>query len=231
MKSQWPSDSGRREEALTILLAGRARAMLKAPRLGCYTECGAFSLIELLVVVVLILVLTTLYWGSTTNNRGKQSLAACQQNLEKTYIALQIFANDHESKFPSAPAARTSEEALDALVPRYSADTSLFICPGSKDSPPPGGESIAARKISYAYYMGRRESDNQQPLMSDRQVDTLFKTAGQLVFSSTGKPPGNNHEKLGGNFLFCDGHAEASPARLPFSMTSTQGVVLLNPRP
>jgi prepilin-type processing-associated H-X9-DG protein len=62
-------------------------------------------------------------------------------------------------------------------------------------------------------------------------VDALFKTAGQLVFSTTGKPPGNNHEKSGGNFLFCDGHAESSPARAPFSMTATQGVVLLNPRP
>jgi len=192
---------------------------------------GAFSLIELLVVVALILVLTTLYWGSPPTNQGKQSLAACQQNLEKTYIALQIYANDHESKFPAAAAARTSEEALDALVPRYTADTSLFICPGSKDPSLASGEPIKARRISYAYYMGRRESDSQQPLMSDRQVDALFKTAGQLVFSNTGKPPGNNHDKSGGNFLFCDGHAESSPARAPFSMTATQGVVLLNPRP
>ena len=103
----------------------------------------AFSLVELLVVIALILVLTTLYWGSTTNNRGKQSQAACQQNLEKIYIALEIYANEHESKFPASAAARTSEEALNALVPHYTADTSLFICPGSKDQPLASGERVA----------------------------------------------------------------------------------------
>jgi prepilin-type processing-associated H-X9-DG protein len=67
--------------------------------------------------------------------------------------------------------------------------------------------------------------------MSDQQVNTLPKRAGDPVFSADGKPPGNNHSSYGGNFLFGDGHAELSPPRLAFSLVTTQGVVLLNPKP
>ena len=191
----------------------------------------AFSLLELLVVVAIMVILTTMYWGSGSGARQKKLQADCQNNLQKSYIALQIFAKDHGDKFPEAPGARTSEEPLDALVPRYTSDTAVFICPASKDSGLPSAESIRKRKISYAYYMGRRLVDAQEALLSDKQVDTQSKVAGQPVFSSTGKPPGNNHGKAGGNFMFCDGHVQSAPATAPFSLVLTQGVVLLNPKP
>ena len=54
--------------------------------------------------------------------------------------------------------------------------------------------------------------------MSDRQVNTLPKKAGDYAFSTTGKPPGNNHHKYGGNFLFGDGHMEMAPPQVPFSL-------------
>jgi len=165
--------------------------------------------------------------GSHTHEKQE----ACGQNLQKIYIAMQIYSNDHASKFPVLVGARTSEEALDVLVPRYTADTSLFICPGSDDSALPSAESIKNRRISYAYYMGRLSSDTQAALITDRQVDTNSKTAGQDLFSTTGKPPGNNHQKDGGNILFCDGHVEKSPPLAAFSLVLTQGVVLLNPKP
>jgi prepilin-type processing-associated H-X9-DG protein/prepilin-type N-terminal cleavage/methylation domain-containing protein len=206
------------------------------PRLSGYTRpvsrrgCAAFSLIELVIVVALMLILTTLYWRSGSGNRQKALLASCQNNLQKIHIAMEIFANDHAGKFPKTPGARTAEEPLDALVPRYTADTSFFICPAAKDSPLPSGESFRQRKISYAYYMGRRLADAQEPLLSDRQVDTQSKVPGQQVFSATGKPPGNNHAKSGGNVLFCDGHVQQTPAAATFSLVLTQGVVLLNPK-
>jgi prepilin-type processing-associated H-X9-DG protein len=62
-------------------------------------------------------------------------------------------------------------------------------------------------------------------------VDTVAKAAGQNVFSTSGKPPGNNHEKNGGNVLFCDGHVEFTPPRAAFALPLGEGVVLLNPKP
>ncbi|MEI6782979.1 MAG: prepilin-type N-terminal cleavage/methylation domain-containing protein [Verrucomicrobiota bacterium] len=191
---------------------------------------GGFSLIELLVVAAILLLLFTLYWGpSASGNRQRQAQKDCQTRLQKIHLAMAIYANDHGGKFPELAGARTSEAALDALVPRYTVDTAVFVCPATSDSPPPQGESIRKRRISYAYYMGRRAEDSQQVLMSDAQVDTRPKAAGEDAFSRTGKPPGNNHGQMGGNFLFCDGRAESAPPRLPFSLLLTQGVVLLNP--
>jgi len=190
----------------------------------------AFSLIELLITVAIILVLTTMYWGSNSPSRQRQLQAACQKNLQTMFISLQIYANDHSSRFPEIAGANSSEQPLDLLVPRYTADTSVFICPASKNSALPPAESILKRKISYAYFMGRRNNDSQDLLMSDRLIDTQPKNVGQDIFSTTGKPPGNNHGKTGGNLLFCDGHTEGSPPRAPFSLVLTQSVVLLNPR-
>ena len=193
---------------------------------------GGFALIELLAVVAILLLLFVFYWGSSSSDtQQRQAQKDCQTQLQKIYMAMEIYANDHAGKFPELAGARTSEEPLDALVPRYTVDTAMFICPGSKDPPLPAGQSLGPHKISYAYYMGRRATDSQQVLMSDQQVNSLSKTAGEYAFSSTGKPPGNNHGKLGGNFLFCDGRAEPAAARTPFSLILTQGVVLLNPNP
>ncbi len=144
---------------------------------------------------------------------------------------MQIYAADFGSKFPIETGARTSEEPLDKLVPKYTVDTPVFICPASRDDALPAGESIRQRKISYAYYMGRTAAEADAPLMSDRQVDSLPKQTGQLVFSSTGKSPGNNHEQRGGNFLFVDGHVDFIPPQVPFVIGLTQGVTLLNPKP
>ena len=196
----------------------------------CATGQSAFSLIELLIVAALILFLTTMYWGGNAASRQRKLQMSCQQNLQKIFVAMQIYGNDQAGKFPEAPGARTSEAALDRLVPRYTVDTSVFICPGSGDSSLPAGESFLNGRISYAYYMGRRATDEQAVLMTDRQVSTNSKTAGQAIFSSTGSAPGNNHKKYGGNLLFCDGHAEISPASATVSLTLTQGVVLLNPK-
>jgi prepilin-type N-terminal cleavage/methylation domain-containing protein len=199
-------------------------------RLAEASATAGFSMIELLAVVAILLLLFTLYWGpSTSRNRERLAQKDCQTHLQKLYIALNIYANDHAGEFPVVTGAVTSAEALAVLVPRYTVDTAEFVCPGTKDAPPPAGEPLGRQKISYAYYMGRRAADSQQVLMSDQQVDTRAKVAGELAFSDTGKAPGNNHDKLGGNLLFCDGRTDATPPRLPFSLMLTQGVVLLNP--
>lgn len=215
-------------------MATKTQLPAKRPIAGCAIRQRrsarfGFSLLELLITVAIILILTTLYFGPNTSNRQTALKRSCQKNLEKIYVSLEIYANEHAAKFPYAVGARTSEEALDVLVPKYTSDTSAFICPGSSDSALPSGESFRSRKISYAYYMGRFATNGQQVLMSDRQVDTQPKAQGQPVFSTSGKAPGANHRKFGGNFLFCDGHCEMSPALAPFAIGLTNGEILLNP--
>lgn len=200
----------------------------QAPPAVSRSEAG-FKLLELLMVVAILLVLTAMYWNFAGRNARTSARKACAKNLQRTLIAMEIFAADHADKFPEVPGARTPAEALDGLLPKYTVDASAFTCPASKDSALPSGVSIAKQKISYAYYMGRKKSDPVEALLSDQQVDALAKTAGQFAFSTNGKAPGNNHGQSGGNLLFTDGRVEWSPPRVPFSLALPPGVVLLNP--
>jgi prepilin-type N-terminal cleavage/methylation domain-containing protein len=191
-----------------------------------------FSLIELLVTfAIMVLLITLLYgFGSARHQRTQKQL--CADNLQKMFLAAQIYANDFRGTFPVSTNALTSEDALGVLVPKYSTDTSIFICPGGRDSQIPSGEPLRSHTISYAYFMGRRaDSTPSAFLFSDRLVDTLPKRTGDFIFSTNGKAPGNNHHKYGGNFLLCDGSVTASKARLELPALETNGIVLLNPKP
>lgn len=190
-----------------------------------------FSLIELLISLTIMLILFTMMYGFGSRSNQRTQKRKCQANLQKMYIALQIYSNDSAGKFPVVTNARSSEDALDGLVPRYSSDTAIFVCPGSKDSALPAGESLRKGRISYAYYMGRTATDGESVLASDKQVDTKAKGVGQPVFSENGKFPGNNHHKYGGSFLFCDGGMKSSPPISALALPLSTNVVLLNPKP
>jgi prepilin-type processing-associated H-X9-DG protein/prepilin-type N-terminal cleavage/methylation domain-containing protein len=206
---------------------------VRAPAFRCRRSSlqKGFSLVELMIVLFLMVALGFMMFGFGSESRQHHQQKLCEENLLKIYVAMQIYANDFGGKLPEKTNAATSEEVLDELVPRYTADTSIFICPGGRDSQIPAGESFLKRKISYAYYMGRRLDNAQDALMSDRQVNTQPKKPGDFIFSTTGHSPGNNHHKYGGNILFCDGHVDMSPPQLTFSLAVTQNVVLLNPKP
>lgn len=191
----------------------------------------AFSLIELLVTLAILCILSAMLYGFGSASRQRSQKKLCADNLQKIFLSLQIYANDFKGGLPQNTNAVTSEDVLDELVPKYSVDTTIFICPGGRDAVFPSGESLRKHKISYAYFMGRRLDTPQLPLMSDRQINAEPKRAGELVFSADGKPPGNNHHKFGGNFLLADGSVQNSPPQLAFSLAAAPGVVLLNPKP
>ena len=192
---------------------------------------SGFSLIEMLITLALISIMSVMLYGFGSASHQRSQKKLCADNLQKIYLALQIYANDFKGALPQNTNAVTSENVLDQLVPKYTADTSIFICPGGRDAQIPSGEPLRKHKISYAYYMGRHLDTPQAVLMSDRQVDTQPKYPGEFAFSPNGKPPGNNHHKYGGNFLLCDGSVQDSPAQLTFSLAAAPGVVLLNPKP
>ena len=199
-----------------------------------WTPCGGrrsagFSLLELLLVVAILVLLFTLYWSPASGSKQRALQATCQRNLQKLAVSVELFANDNGGKFPVISGARKSSEALSALVPKYTSDVFTFICPGSKDSVAPGTASLNNQKISYSYYMGRGTNAMQDALITDAQVDSSAKTVGQPLFSADGKAPGNNHEKSGGNLMFCDGHVQTSGPKAAFDLPVRTNEVLLNP--
>ena len=193
---------------------------------------NAFTLIELLVTFALMLVLYVMLYGSWSRNYQEKQKLACEKNLQLIQVALQIYSQDHAGRWPLVPHAATAEIPLSLLVPQYTAATQIFICPGSTDRKLSEAQPFGERTISYAYYMGHQATDSTNSvLLSDRQVDAAPKVEKQLVFSPDGKPPGANHHKFGGCFLFADGHTEQSPAYSTRDLPCPSPVVLLNPRP
>jgi prepilin-type N-terminal cleavage/methylation domain-containing protein/prepilin-type processing-associated H-X9-DG protein len=193
---------------------------------------AAFSLIELLVVMALIVVMFTLYWSAGSKNFQTKQIARCGKNLENIYVALKTYALDNNDRLPILASAQTSEPVLSQLIPRYTTGTEYFICPGCKDKVLPEAQPFAERKISYAYYMGHTVKDGaDQPLVSDRQINTGPKFAGQPLFSADGNKPGANHNKYGGNVMFCDGNVQVSLTNSSFNLTNGPGIILLNPKP
>lgn len=195
----------------------------------------------MLVTLALILIMMVMLYGFGSRSHQQRQKKVCQKNLQKSYVALQIFAGEHQNAFPVLAGATTAEAPLTVLVPGYTVDTSSFICPGSKDKPLKAGISFGDARISYAYFMGQRSEDTSssdnptnagpQFLMSDRQVNAERKEIGEQVFSKDGKRPGNNHHQYGGNYLFIDGHMEMTGPLAKFPIIWPAGVQLLNPKP
>ena len=194
---------------------------------------AGFMMIELICVMAIILILFSLYWGGGTLGGGagsKSDFASCSRNLQFVHTSLSTYATDNNDKFPFVRGAQTADEPLALLVPKYTSQTSSFICPASGDRALPESKPFANRRISYAYVMGlTRTNDPAQFLMSDEQLDTKPKGAGAPAFSPNGKGHARNHGKSGGNILLIDGSVQTQPANTRVTLAFDKGV-LLNPK-
>jgi prepilin-type N-terminal cleavage/methylation domain-containing protein len=191
---------------------------------------GAFSLLELLCTVAILLILTVVMTTHGQASAAKKKRVGCEGNLEKISVALNLYQNDNHGAYPLLITASNSESVLSQLVPQDTAETAIFICPGSDDKELPEGRGFAGETISYAYYMGRGTNDDTgSVIMTDRQVNDSSKTGGQPLFSSTGKAPGNNHGKTGGNLLLLNGAVQFSIPVSDRDLLLNGNLRLLNP--
>ena len=192
----------------------------------------AFSLLELLLTLVILSTLSVIFLSGGRQGIQDRAMRQCEANLQKIHIALSIYATDHGGKFPSLKEASGPQKPLSALIPLYTTDTDLFVCPGTEDKPPPQGEPFPKSEISYAYYMGWAKTDpGKSPIITDRQIPASApEAASGTIFSTTGEGLGANHYKYGGLVLNVDGPTKRIKAEKSAPLEISSHVKLLLPR-
>ena len=200
----------------------RAPKLLNSGVMAVRNRNAGFSLVELLIGMFIAVSLYAVAVGPTKAYVEKQKLQRCAENLRRLHLTLALYANEHDGVFPHGDSVRSAADALFLLVPKYTTDTSLFVCPAT-------GRAASSDRVDYAYVTGlRNDSGGDALLLSDAQVNGEAKAQGAKVFSDA-EGPGSNHGKAGGNLLFADGHLETIGATAPRDLLLPDGAKLLNP--
>ena len=59
-----------------------------------FCPAAGFSLLELLIALALMIVMSVMLYGFGSASRQRSQKKLCADNLQKIYLAMQIYAND-----------------------------------------------------------------------------------------------------------------------------------------
>lgn len=114
----------------------------------------AFTLVELLVVVGIVSVLTGVVLTATMRARGKGQQAGCASNLRQLVVALSLYADDYDGRYPAVSTSRLAstflqnEECIAALRP-YVNNNEVWFCPSDPNRGKDIEDTVAHSLTSY----------------------------------------------------------------------------------
>ncbi|MBN1587361.1 MAG: type II secretion system protein [Candidatus Omnitrophica bacterium] len=126
-----------------------------------------FTLIELLTVIAIIGILFTFLTSGIQTARRKAAQAKCASNLRNIVVGCQMYASDHNERFP---------KSLDDLYPDYVDNLEVFMCPGSGSEAP-----ASASSGDYTYVSGLTTSDPSTTIIAHDNPDNHRGRGGNVA--------------------------------------------------
>jgi type II secretory pathway pseudopilin PulG len=94
---------------------------------------GSYTLIEVLIVMFIIAGLTGLLLPALQTAKGKAQQASCMNNLHQIHLAMELYAEDHNSSYPTTVNAVThwgDGAGWCEQIYRYTKSQHVYKCPG-----------------------------------------------------------------------------------------------------
>lgn len=188
----------------------------------------AFTLVELLVVIAIIAVLAALLLPVLTRGKQRAQRIQCIGNQKELGIAFQLFAHDHQGRFPTQ-VPKDEGGAQDYVVAgetlggtAFSFSWRLFqplanelvvpkmlVCPADLGREPAATFSVLKNSnISYTIGVGASYNDPSSVLATDRNITNAVVQALSSVRANGDITWTRELHFFKGNVLFSDAHVE-----------------------
>ncbi|MCS6863168.1 MAG: DUF1559 domain-containing protein [Abditibacteriales bacterium] len=167
----------------------------------------------LLLGLVMLAILGAILMPVFTQAREKARAASCQSNLKQIALAVMMYAQDYDDRYPLA------DKWAGELFP-YTKNNSIFLCPSVRTRQmPPSGTPIVT---DYGYNTAL-SGVALEKVKSPNSTVLIFESNGPSAGGAENVIQPGRHQR-GNNFAFVDGHVKwlsdtSAPSNLIWSPT------------